>query len=341
MLREACIHQGGRWGWLIHEEVTVDFLGIDVGKRDLHAVLLQEKHTTSKSAPNSTAGIAQLQSWLKNRKAERVHACLEATGGWSEDVAIALAEAGHTVSLVNPARIKAFAQSEMVRTKTDGIDAGLIARFCRLHQPEPWVPPAPEIRILQGLVRRQQSLIEMRVEEGNRRDAPIVAAAVKASIDATLEHLHREFERVEREIEQLFKDHPDLRRQRELLISIPGIGATTAARILGEMPNITEFRNVKAVGASAGLSPRHYQSGSIEYRSRLAKTGNAHLRRALYFPAMTAMRHNPRIRELAERMAGRGKAKMTVVAAAMRKLLTLAYGVLKSGQAFDPAYGTA
>jgi transposase len=127
------------------------------------------------------------------------------------------------------------------------------------------------------------------------------------------------------EVPKVLENYPTLRRQRELLVSIPGIAATTAARILGEMPNITEFRDVKAVGAFAGLSPRHYQSGSIEYRSRLVKTGNAHLRRALYFPAITAMRHNPTIRAFAERLSGRGKAKMTVVAAVMRKLLALAY----------------
>jgi len=294
----------------------VNVLGIDVGKRDL-------------------------QTWLKNRNAERVHACLEATGGWSEQVAISLAEAGHVISIVNPARIKAFAQSEMVRTKTDGVDAALIARFCRLHQPEPWKPPAPEIRILQGLVRRQHSLIQMRVDEENRRAAPIVSPAVTASIDATLDHLERELERVDQEIAQLFDEHPTLRRQRELLISIPGIAGSTAARILGEMPNITEFRDVKAIAAYAGLSPRHYQSGSIEHRSRLAKSGNAHLRRALYFPAISAIRYNPSIRALAKRLSARGKTKMTIVAAAMRKLLTLAYGVLKSRCAFDPLYGNA
>jgi transposase len=258
---------------------------------------------------------------------------LEATGGWSEGVAIALAEAGHVVSLVNPSRIKAFAQSEMLRTKTDRIDAGLIARFCLLHKPDPWMPPAPEIRVLQGLVRRQRSLIEMRVEEENRKGAPLVPEAVMASIEATLKHIERELERVEREIEKLFGEFPPLRRQRDLLISIPGIAETTAARILGEMPNISEFRDVKAVAAYAGLSPRHYQSGTIEYRSRLAKTGNAQLRRALYFPAISAMRHNPRIRDLAERLRSRGKAKMTIVAAAMRKLLN---GVLKSGEPFRP-----
>ncbi len=162
-----------------------------------------------------------------------------------------------------------------------------------------------------------------------------------ASITAMLKQIDREMERVEREIEQLFKDYPTLRRQRELLISIPGIAETTAARILGEMPNITEFRDVKAVAAYVGLSPRHYQSGSIEYRSRLAKTGNAHLRSALFFPAITAIRHNPPIRDFDDRLRARGKNKMTIVAAAMRKLITLAYGVLKSGRPFDPAYGIA
>jgi len=126
-----------------------------------------------------------------------------------------------------------------------------------------------------------------------------------------------------------------------LLVSIPGIAESTAARILGEMPNITQFRDVKAVAAYAGLSPRHYQSGSIEHRSRLAKTGNPHLRHALYFPAISAMRFNPPIRAFAKRLSVRGKTKMTIVAAAMRKLLTLAYGVLKSGRAFDPLYATA
>ncbi len=108
----------------------MDILGIDVGKHEMHAVLLQLDRSTSKSVTNSAAGFKQLQTWLRNRKAERVHACLEATGGWSEDLALALCDAGHVVSLVNPMRIKAFAKSEMLRTKTDRIDATLIARFC-------------------------------------------------------------------------------------------------------------------------------------------------------------------------------------------------------------------
>lgn len=155
-------------------------------------------------------------------------------------------------------------------------------------------------------------------------------------IEATLAHLDREVDRVEREIDQLFDRYPPLRRQRELLTSIPGIGQTTAARILGEMPNITEFRDVKAVAAYAGLSPRHYESGSIRWPSRIAKTGNASLRTALYFP----MRYNPLLRRFANRLRERRKSNMTIITAVMRKLLTLAYGVLKSGRLFDPTYAT-
>ena len=318
--------------------VFVDILGLDVGKRELHAVLLQGDRTTSKMVTNSPTGISQLKTWLKNRKAAEVHVCLEATGGWSEDVAEALHDAGLTVSLVNPSRIKAFAQSELLRTKTDRVDAAMIARFCRLHVPDPWTPPAPEIRTLQGLVRRHRSLIEMRTEEQNRLDAPIVADPVKASITTMLESIESELKRVDREIAQLFERHPPLRRQRDLLLSIPGIGETTAAKILGEMPNITEYRNVKAVGAFSGLSPQQYESGSIRKRTRIAKTGNADLRQALYWPAISAMRHNPILRQFAERLSERGKPKMTIIAAVMRKLPTLAYGVLKSGRPFDPAY---
>ena len=166
------------------------------------------------------------------------------------------------------------------------------------------------------------------------------AAAVQRTQSA-LRRLRSEIERVEREIGQLFDRHPPLHRQRELLTSIPGIGETTAARILGEMPNIAEFRNVKAVAAYAGLSPRHHESGSIHFPSRIAKTGNASLRTALYFPAISAMRYNPLLRRFADRLRERGKPSMTIIAAVMRKLLTLAYGVLKSGRSFNPAYANA
>ena len=319
----------------------MDFLGIDVGKSDLHAALLQGNRTSTRSVPNSALGIKQLLTWLRNRNVASAHVCLESTGGWSEAAAYALHEAGHVVSIVNPSRVKAFAQSEMLRTKTDAVDAALIARFCSLHKPERWVPPPPEILALQGLVRRHQSLAAMRIEEQNRFDSPMLSRAVRMSIKRHIAHLTAAIEQIDREIDDLFNEHDGLRRQRDLLMSIPGIAETTAARILGEVPHIAEFRDVKAIVAFAGLSPRHYQSGSIRRSTRLSKLGNANLRSSLYFPAITALRYNPIVRDLSARLAERGKPKMSIIAAAMRKLLVLAYGVLKTGRPFDATYAAS
>ncbi len=150
---------GGQTGVARQWRITVDVLGIDVAKRDLHATLLQNDRVASKSVPNSESGIAQLQTWLKNRNANRVHACLEATGGWSEQVAILIRRGRTCRQYRQPSAYQGVRAKRNGAQKTDRIDAALIARFCRLHQPEPWKPPAPEIRILQGLVRRQHSLI--------------------------------------------------------------------------------------------------------------------------------------------------------------------------------------
>jgi transposase len=132
-----------------------------------------------------------------------------------------------------------------------------------------------------------------------------------------------------------------LREQRDLLKSIPGIAGLTASRILGEMPNIAEYRDARAVAAFAGLSPREHQSGTSRGRTRLAKTGNSRLRKMLFFPAISATRFNPVIKALYDRLIAAGKPKMVALAAAMRKLLILAYGVLKSNQPFNPAHANA
>lgn len=310
-------------------------LGLDIGKKDIHAALHGDDDRVAKHAfANNSRGHEQLLKWLENRKINHVHACLEATGGFGEELAMTLHEHGHLVSIVNPGRIKAFGQSEGVRTKTDAVDAALIARFCRAQPPAPWTPPAPAERALQALLRRREALIDMRTQEENRAQAPRTAGAVKASIEEHIRYLDDRIAEIDEEIRKLVDSDPDLRRKRELLESIPGIGEKTANAILGEVPHISEMRDVKAVAAHAGLSPKHNQSGSFVGPSRLCKAGNARLRKALFFPALVAMKKNPIIRAFAERLAKRGKRKMVIVAAAMRKLLIIVYGVLKSGRPF-------
>jgi transposase len=314
------------------------FLGIDIGKSEFHVTLLVGNQTLSKSLPNVKSGMTKLTSWLKSHKAELVHACLESTGGFEEALATDLHGKGHIVSVVNPSRIKAFAQSELLRTKTDAVDAALIARFCRAHLPEAWAPPAPEIRALQALVRRYASVQDMLSMEENRLGGARSNNAVQRSLREHIAYLEAELQRVAGEIKSLIEVHPALRSDRDLIATIPGIADLTAARILGEMPNISQYRNSAAVAAFAGLSPREHQSGISRGRTRLAKTGNARLRKALYFPAMSALQHNPILRALYQRLLAAGKPKMVALAAVMRKLLILAYGVLKSKRPFDPAY---
>jgi transposase len=311
-------------------------LGIDVSKADFHAFLIDEGKEAKRSFPNTAAGFKQLISWLKNRGVSQTSACMEATGSYWEVLAVYLHEAGHQISVVNPSRTKAYAQSELLRTKTDAVDAAMIARFALAHKPPTWEPPSPETRMLQALVRHLEQLKATRAQQRTRLQTPGLPALVNDSIGELIAALNGQIDEIERAIHDHINQHPGLKEQVDSLLSIKGIGNTTASLILAEIPMIGRFAHAKAVAAYAGLSPRVVQSGSsIRKRGRISKTGNARLRKALYLPALTAMRFNPILRAFAQRLRQAGKPRMVVVVAVMRKLLVLAYGVLKSGRHFD------
>ncbi len=315
-------------------------LGIDIAKLKFNVCLISSSgKLRHKVFPNNAAGFEQLKHWLTRQGVEQVHACLEATGTYGEALALFLHQAEHTVSVVNPAAIKAFAGSRLSRTKTDRVDAELIARFCLAQQPLAWTPLPAEVRELQALVRRLEALTEMRVMEENRLEAGLITASVKASIEELIAHLSAQIKHTEKLIREHIKDHPKLKEQSELLSSIPGIAQTTAAALLAEITDITQYRSARQVAAYAGLVPRERTSGSsVRGRTRLSKIGNARLRKALYFPAITALRCSSFFQSWAKGLQERGKCKMSVIGAVMRKLIHLAYGVLKTGQPFDPEW---
>ncbi len=286
---------------------------------------------------NARHGFEQLVAWLVSHQVGSFHVCLEATGSYGEALALHLHEAGYRVSVVNPAAVKAFAASRLTRTKTDKVDAELIARFCLAQQPEAWQPPLPQVRHLQALVRRLESLVEMRVAEENRLSSGISIDAVSYSLEEHIAYLIKEIKQTELMIRGHIDNHPDLKEQSDLLDSIPGIGQTTAALLLAEIVNIKQYKSARQVAAYAGLVPRERRSGtSVRGRAQLSKIGNARLRKALYFPAMTALRCSSFFQQWASGMRERGKCKMAVIGAAMRKLIHLAFGVLKTGKPFDP-----
>ncbi len=274
---------------------------------------------------------------MQQHRIEQVHACLEATSTYGEAVAEFLVEQGHTVSIVNPARIKEFAVSELSRSKTDKADAQLIVRFLMALRPEPWQPPAPEIKQLQLLLRRVEALQQMIVQERNRLET--ITTALRESIQLHIDYLQQDVERIKQQIQDHFDQYPELKQRRELLVSIPGIGEQTAATLLAEIVHWRVFDSPRQLAAYAGLTPRERSSGSsVRGKSGLSRVGNRRLRKALYMPAMAARRCNPLIVPLCERLLKKGKAKKQVIGAVMRKLLHLVYGVLKSGRPFDPNF---
>ena len=319
--------------------MSVSVLGIDIAKQKFSAALLVDGKTKHKTCKNSSEGFETLNLWLQKQGIQKIHACMEATGNYGEDLAIYLYDSGHIVSIVNPARIKGFAQSELVRTKTDKLDAALIARFCLAMKPGPWIPPAPEIRSLRALVRRVDSLVDMRTQEKNR-----IHTAHESVIFLIREHiayLDQEIEKIRRQIADLIKPHPDLKRKNELLDSIPALGKVTIPHILAELDDPDKFSHVGEMVAFIGLAPKETLSGSsVKGKPRLCKIGHARLRKALYMPALVSIQCNPVMIAFYNRLKDKGKNGKVIVCAIMRKLVHVIFGVLKSGKKYDPNFLT-
>mgnify|MGYP003541958184 CR=1 FL=1 len=313
--------------------MTEAILGIDVAKKKLDVALMFDGKTLVRKFDNATRGFKLLQGWLASLHIERVHACLESTGTYGEAVAEFLFERSHRVSVVNPLRIKGYAKSDLQRNKTDPADARLIAEFCLVKDPEDWHPLPAEVKHLQALTRRIEALNQMLIAERNRLEA--ASREVRTSVKRMIKTIETEIRDVECLIKEHIDNHPDLKQQNDLLKSIPGIGQKTAPLLLGEI-EFRRFTSARAVAAHAGLTPRKDQSGTSLNRTRLSKLGNGRIRKALYFPAMVAGKHNQIIKQLACRLSQKGKTPMQVICASMRKLLHIAFGVIKTNRPFDP-----
>jgi transposase len=312
-------------------------LGIDVAKAKLDvALLLPNGKVRSKVVDNTPAGFVELSAWLAKHGGTDLPVCLEATGIYWEAVAEYLADAGCTVSVVNPARIKAYGVSRQVRTKTDAVDARLIAEFGASQSPEPWIAPSPAIRELRALVARRETLVVLHTQEHNR--LLVARDSVRRDIEAHLQHLGRAIAEIEAEIRRRIDDDPGLKEQRDLLDSVPGLGDKTIPVLLSFYGGPRRFDTARQAAAFAGLDPRQHESGSsVKAKPRLSKVGHAALRKALYMPAMVTLTRTAWGRAFRERLAATGKPPMVIIGAMMRKLVHVAFGVLKSGQPFNPA----
>lgn len=314
--------------------MSIIYVGIDIAKEKFDVAILINEEIKTSVYKNNIQGFKKLLSSIKNIKNENIHACMESTGAYSKKLAYFFIDHNIKVSVVNPVQIKGFAKSAMLRNKTGKTDAMLIAKFCKLMHPDLWQPSKKYICELQAMVRHFDDLQGIYYQEQNRLEY-YSDTLVRPSITKILKQIKKELDVIEFKIKQHIQANEELKNKHILLQSIPGIADRTAARILAFCSEVEKFSNAKQLATYAGLNPSHRQSGkTVNGKPRLSKMGNAEIRKAIYMPTLVAMKHNPIIKAFCEQLKENGKPKMVIVCAAMRKLIHLIYGILKSGVPF-------
>ncbi|EEF3250941.1 TPA: IS110 family transposase [Salmonella enterica] len=308
------------------------FVGIDIASQKFDVAVLYGKNSYKCSSfPNSTQGFIAFTNWLQVYG--EVHICMEATGAYSTPLATFLDEISVPVSVENPARIHAFAQSELTRNKTDKSDAKMIARYCRLYHPPLWKPAPLYIRQLLSLMSRLDNLKEMlRMEQNRLLTADVI---ITVSLQENINSLSRQIVVIQQAVKEHINANKELKKNKALLTSIPGVGDILSCMFLAYVGDISKFSNNKKLVAWVGLNPMQQESGLWKGRSKISKKGNVELRKALYMPAVAALTHNPILIDLKNRLKVKNKSGKSIVCAGMKKLLQLMYGVLKSGVPFD------
>lgn len=318
------------------------YCGIDISKATFDVALFDEVNYETAQFENTQMGINGFIQWCETKK-QMVLFCMEATGIYHLQLARALHRAELKVVVINPIKTSSFARMEMQRNKTDDLDAQMIARFC-FHlmaqgqfEQHLFKPKSQQFEQLTSLVNRREQLLLVRTEESNRRQVTECPISLK-SINTIIKCIDDQIKSIEQELKRCQKEDALLDQQIKLLVSIDGIGLITAWTILAYLGDINQYTDAGKVASYAGLTPRRVESGSSIKKSRLSKMGHRKLRKSLYFPAIVSCQHNPVLQAKYQSMLERGKSKKTALCAIMRKLLVIAYGVLKSGMAFDPEY---
>ena len=323
-------------------------IGIDVAKEKLDVVVLLDEKTLkkrSKKLPNTPEGYRQLVEWCRKQtgvEANQLHAVMEATGPYHEALALALYQAGLRVSVINPKRLKDFANGLGVKTKNDAVDALSIARFGAMNQAHlrRWQPASAEVRQLQALLRRLEALEKDQQREKNRLEKAQISHAseeVLESLDRVIAFLDQERQALIKLIDEHIERHPALKQQRQHLRSIPGVGPVVSALMTGLFQGRQRFDSAPQVASFLGLFPTQHESGSsVHQRPHLSKFGPAYLRAKLYMATVSALRCNPDIQAFYERLRARGMCKMAALTASMRKLVHICFGVVKNQTDYQP-----
>jgi transposase len=306
------------------------WVGIDVSKRHWDVAMAGHKKTRRFLADAS--GLRALLTWLEELGPRLV--CLEATGGYERPLRQALQEQRIPVSVVNPRQVRDFARAQGQLAKTDAIDAGMIAHFAAAFNPEPDDPPTPAQERLRALRARRQQVVHSLTQEKNRL-ATAPDAETRKSIREAIDFYDRQLKELDRRIAEITSADPAFRQRLALLVSVPGVGAVTAAGLLAELPELGSMNRGQAARL-VGLAPINRDSGSLRGK-RMIGGGRTQVRRSLYMATIVATQHNSLIRSHYQQLLQRGKAKMTALVACMRKLLLILNAMIKNNSTWKEA----
>ena len=313
------------------------YIGIDVSKGKIDVAWLQDLTTpkvTTKVFKNTKEGFTELRKWIIEeikQPIETCHCIMEATGIYHEPLAFWLASMGVKVSVCNPAQVKSFSKSLGTQHKTDKIDSIVLARYGALLKPAFWHPEAKAIlnrlEAVESDLRREKNRLE-------KDEFSTCSKLVTKSIKTMIKQLEKQQKILDKQIDEHIKNDPDLKRDQDLLLSIPAVGRVVSRLML----SVIRSRDFKAAGeyaALVGVIPKIQESGVFKGRSALSKKGNPRVRAKLYMSAMVGLQHNPDIIAQKERLTKNGKNAMQIIGAAMRKLVHICFGVLKTQTPYE------
>lgn len=307
-------------------------LGIDVSKATIDCCLIKDGIFFERKFGNDCAGYGRLKQWLiENGASEKLHCCCEATGNYYEPMAEYILGQGYKISVENPRKIKGFGVAVLQRSKTDKQDAKLIAQYCKAMDPPLWRPLTQEQRQLQELTRYISRLKRLRAAEQNKRQ--VAPDYLQGHIQKTIDNLTSQIQQVRADLKAFYSANPQYSENRKRLKTITGIGENAAAVLLATIT--ARFSTAAQLVAYFGLDPKKHQSGtSVNGKERISKVGKSDLRAALYMPAIVAYRVGA-FPAFVGRLESKGKPPKLIIVAIMRKLLTIAFHILKNQTEYD------
>lgn len=317
-------------------------IGIDVGSKELVVVVsVKGKARKARTYKNTAPGHKSIIQLLLKLKGE-IKVCIEATGIYHFDLAIALSRTkGMDVMVINPKASHNFSKVLMKRSKTDAIDAEVLAIYCQRMPFEAWERPSDEAITLKAISRRTAALTKLKAQTKNQLHALM---STKETPKIVLKQIKALIKILEKQIDahrdaglKLICEHAHLKDAFTLITSIKGIADASAIQILAELMVLPKDMTARQWVAFSGLDPRQFESGtSVAKKPRISKAGNKYIRQALYMPALVASNHETHIRGYYQHIINdNGLKPMQALCAVMRKLLHAIHGMLKTNKRFQ------